>query len=82
MPRLNLTLDSDTFSRLDKHARKEGAQRATLAKRLLREGLAARDRKARLKKLAEDYAADRRDARELLEDFELPQLEILGEENG
>lgn len=75
MARLNLTLDADTFARLDRHAKRQGARRAGLARRILREGLDAREALERRKKLAADYAAGRSDARELLEELEAPQLE-------
>jgi hypothetical protein len=77
MPRLNLTLDDDTFMRLSRHARQAGAQRATLARSLLREALERRDAMERRRKLAADYAADREDARELLYDLEPGELELL-----
>jgi hypothetical protein len=77
MPRLNLTLDDDTFMRLNRHARQAGAQRATLARSLLREALERRDAMERRRRLAADYAADREDARELLRDLEPGELELL-----
>jgi metal-responsive CopG/Arc/MetJ family transcriptional regulator len=77
MPRLNLTLDEDTSMRLDRHARQAGAQRATLARRLIREALDRREAAQRRRKLAADYAADRADARELLADLERAELELL-----
>lgn len=81
MARLNLTLDADTFARLDRHAKRQGARRASLARRILREGLAAREAHQRRKRLAADYAAGRPDARELLRDLEARQLECLDEKD-
>lgn len=75
MGRLNLTLDSDTFSRLARHAKRAGAPRATYARGILREALEAREALERRKKLAADYVAGRADARKLLKDFEAPQIE-------
>ncbi len=82
MSRLNLTLDDDTERTLVRHARRAGARRATLAREILREGLARREALERAKKLAEDYARGRPDARELLGDLESAQSELLGDENG
>jgi hypothetical protein len=76
MARLNLTLDDDTLLRLDRHAREAGAQRASLARTLLREALERREALARRRKLAADYAADRDDIREALKDFEPGELEL------
>jgi hypothetical protein len=78
MQRLNLTLDDDTKSWLDRHAKPE--QRATLARTLIREGIARREAIARRKRLAADYAAGRADARALLEDLETGSLELIGDE--
>jgi hypothetical protein len=75
MARLNLTLDDDTFDRLTRHARRAGGRRATLARRILREGLDAREVRERKRKLAADYAAGRADARALLAELEAAQLE-------
>ena len=72
-----MTLDDDTLSRLDRHARKSRVQRASLAKQLLREALVRRDAQERARALARDYAADRADARALLEDLEAGQLDLL-----
>ncbi|HZA12871.1 MAG TPA: hypothetical protein VE618_00170 [Myxococcaceae bacterium] len=77
MPRLNLTLDGDTLERLDRQARQAGAQRATLARRLLQEGLERREAMEQRRKLAADYAADREDTRALLSDLETGELELL-----
>lgn len=80
MPRLNLTLDNDTFDRLDRHAKRQGARRAGLARRILREALDSREALERRKKLAAAYTAGRRDARKLLEQLEVPQLEWFDEQ--
>jgi hypothetical protein len=77
MARLNLTLDDDTLSRLARHARQTGGRRATLARRILREGLDAREARERRQKLAADYAAGREDARQLLSGLEAAQLDWL-----
>lgn len=77
MSRLNLTLDKDTLARLDARARRAGTERAALARTLLRDALDRQDRIERRKKLAADYTADREDARELLQDFEAGELDLL-----
>ncbi len=79
MARLNLTLDGDTFTRLDRDARRAHKHVATLAREILTEGLARREAMARRRKLAEDYAAGRTDAKEALADLERGQLELLEE---
>jgi len=81
MPRLNLTLDADTFSRLDRYARRQGGRRAGLARRILRDALNSREALERRKKLAADYTAGRRDSRQLLDQLEVPQLEWFREED-
>lgn len=81
MSRLNLTLDADTDARLQRHAKRVGARRATLARDLLREALARREAGERYRKLAADYAAGNRDTRALLRDFEAAQLEVIGDED-
>jgi len=81
MARLNVTLDDDTFTRLVRHARREGGRRAALARRILREGLDAREARERRMKLAADYAAGRSDARELLQGLEAAQLDWFDEED-
>lgn len=75
MARLNLTLDDDTLARLASHAKREGGRGPALARRILREGLDAREARERKRKLAADYAAGRSDARELLESLETAQLD-------
>lgn len=80
MARLNLTLDPDTFAKLGQHARREGGQLASVARAILREGLAKRDEQARRRKLAADYAGGRADVRAALKDFEAAQDELLEHE--
>ena len=80
MARLNLTLDPDTYSELEKHARQLRTPRARLAKDLLTEGLARRAAAERRRRLAADYAAGRRDARAVLKDLEAAQLALLDDE--
>jgi len=80
MERLNLTLDEGTSGALARHARKEGKPRAALARDLIREAIAQRDALEHQRKLARDYAAGRDDAKEILEDMEAAQLELLGRE--
>lgn len=75
MSRLNLTLDDDTWSALVRHA--ESRPIATVARELLRAELARRDALSRRKALARDYAAGRADARDLLEELEAAQLDLL-----
>jgi hypothetical protein len=77
MERINLTLDVDTSSALDKHARKQGKARATVARELIREALAQRRVTEVRRKMARDYAAGRADASDILRDLESPQLELL-----
>ena len=81
MSRLNLTLDKVTFARLGKRARKEGAPRAALARRLVQEGLDHREELERRRKLAADYSADRADIKDLLHDLEGRQLELLADDD-
>jgi hypothetical protein len=81
MERLNLTLDEGTSGALARHARREGKPRAALARELIREAIALREATERQQKLARDYAAGRADARQLLEDLEAAQFEILGRED-
>lgn len=75
MSRLNLTLDDDTWNALLRHA--ESRPIATVARELLRSELARRDALSRRKALARDYAAGRADARDLLEELEAAQLDLL-----
>jgi hypothetical protein len=82
MTRLNLTLDADTSSRLNRHARSGGKRRAAMAREILCEGLARREAQERARKLAGDYAAGRRDAREILKDLEAAQIDLLDADEG
>jgi len=77
MARLNLTLDEDTFRRLEKHAKAGRSRRATLARSLIQEALDRREAARRRRKLALDYAAGRDDTRDLLRDLETGELELL-----
>lgn len=80
MSRLNLTLDEATLSSLERHAAREKTATAAFARRLLVEALAQREALTRRRKLAQDYAAGRDDASEILADLERPQLENLLDE--
>ena len=80
MARLNLTLDQDTARQLDRHIKRSGKPRATLARELLREALARREAVERHRQLAQDYAARRSDARSLLRDLESAQFELLNDD--
>ena len=80
MERLNLTLDERTSGALSRHARREGKPRAALAREMIREAIAHREALAHQRKLARDYAAGRNDAKEILNDLETAQLELLGDE--
>lgn len=81
MSRLNLTLDDDTSNWIKRHASREKVLQAALARRLIQEAVARRKAMERLKKLAADYAAGRKDAVELLDDsFADAQLELLDDE--
>lgn len=80
MDRLNLTLDRDTAQAIERHARKARKPRATVARELIKEAIDRRDALEHRRKLARDYAAGRRDARELLDDLEQPQLDLIGDE--
>ena len=80
MSRLNLTLDDVTEKRLFRYAQKEGTRQATLATRILKEGLDRREAFERARRLAKDYAAGRADARALLSDLELGQMDLLDED--
>jgi hypothetical protein len=80
VPRLNLTLDDDTFQQLERHRKRARAGRAALAREILREGLARRDAAERRRRLAADYAAGRKDVRASLADLESSQVELLSDE--
>jgi hypothetical protein len=81
MDRLTLTLDRDTAEAIARHARKARKPRATVARELIKEAIDRRDHLEHRRKLARDYAAGRSDARELLDDLERPQLDLLGEDS-
>ena len=80
MTRVNLTLDEDTSRELDRHRKRLGKPRATVARELLREALAGRAAAERRRQLAADYSAGRGDARTALKDLESAQLELLDDE--
>lgn len=81
MARVNLTLDDDTYARLDQHAKRLGKPRARAVKELLIDGLARNAARERRRRLARDYAAGRADARALLNDLEAGQLDLLDDED-
>ena len=81
MARINLTLDSDTYLELEKHARRLGKPRARIVKELLAEGLARRAARERRQALARDYTAGRADARAILKDLERGQLDLMDDED-
>jgi metal-responsive CopG/Arc/MetJ family transcriptional regulator len=81
MARVNLTLDDATFRDLDRHTKRLGKPRATVVRELLREGLARRAAAERRRRLASDYAAGRGDARAVLKDLELAQLDLMDDED-
>ena len=81
MSRLNLTLDADTANALARHAKRAGAQTASFARELLRDGLRRRDLLERRRKVAADYAAGRADGKQILAEMEGLQLELLDEED-
>lgn len=77
MERLNLTLDDDTSKSLSQHAKRSGRPKAALARELIQEALRRREAIEQQRKLARDYAAGREDARELLADLELGQVDVV-----
>lgn len=81
MERLNLTLDDVTSGALARHARRERKPRAALARELIREAIARREVLESQRRLARDYAAGRSDAKQLLQDLEAAQLELLDRED-
>ena len=82
MARLNLTLDSDTYRKLEKHAKQVGKPRARVVREILSEELTRQAALERQRKLATDYTVGRADAQEILKDLETPQLELLKNEEG
>jgi hypothetical protein len=81
MERLNLTLDEGTSGALARHARRAGKPRTALARELIREAIARREAVEYRRKLARDYAAGRSDAKQLLQEMEAAQLELLDDED-
>ncbi len=81
MPRVNLTLDTVTFERLEKHARRLRRPYARLVTEVLKEGLDRREAAERRTKLARDYAAGRADDGSVLRDLEGAQDELLDDED-
>jgi tyrosyl-tRNA synthetase len=81
MERLNLTLDEGTSGAIARYARRERKPRAALARELIREAIARREALEAQRKLARDYAAGRSDAKEILNDMEAAQLELLDRED-
>lgn len=79
MARLNLTLEDDTFDRLEERASDLGKARAAVARELLIGALDRLERQERQEQLARDYAADRDDAARVLAELETGQLEILSD---
>jgi len=80
MARLNLTLDDDTYGSLKRHASRLSRAPAGLARELVQEGLERREAAERRRALVQDYLAGRDDARALLDDFELPQIDLLDDD--
>jgi hypothetical protein len=81
MARLNLTLNSDTYSVLERYAKQSGKPCARLAREILSDGLSQRATQEQRKRLAEDYAAGRADARVVLKDWEGAQAELLTDDD-
>lgn len=77
MARLNLTLEDDTFDRLERRAIDQGKARAAIARELLIGALDRLARQERQERLARDYAADRDDAAAILAEHETGQLDLL-----
>jgi hypothetical protein len=77
MNRLNLTLDDDTASALERYSGRAKKPRAAVARELIREAIQQRDARARLQQLARDYVSGRDDAAALLSELEVAQLELL-----
>jgi len=81
MARLQVTLDEGTSGALARLARRAEKPRAALACELIREAIARREALELQRKLARDYAADRGDAKQILQDLEVAQLELLDRED-
>ena len=76
MPRLNLTLDDDTYSLLVRHAEDANKPQASVARALLREALELKQVERLQQQLAADYVADRADSAKLLAEVEASQLDL------
>jgi len=72
---MNLTLDQETSNWIRRHAAAGKLRQATMARQLLTEAVAHRQRVEERKKLAADYAAGRKDAASALRDLEGQQLD-------
>jgi hypothetical protein len=83
MARLNLTLDKGTYERLGRHAKQRRSKRASVARQLLIESLDRKEAIEKARELAVAYAADRDDPelRELLQDLEAGQLDLMRDED-
>lgn len=81
MARLNLTLDDDTLSQLNRAARSRRRRVAAYARELLRDALERQRQEQRWRVWEAAYRAGRADARKLLADFEPGQLELMGDED-
>jgi hypothetical protein len=81
MARLNLTLDQDTFSQLNRAARTRHRPVATHARELLREALERERQEERWRVWEDAYRADRADARRALAAFEPGQLALMDDED-
>ena len=79
MARLNLTLDSETFSKLARYAKAAKKNHSAAVRGLVQEGIARREALERHRKLAADYAAGRADQTTLLAELEASELELLDE---
>ena len=80
MHRLNLTLDDDTWTALERHAQAAGRPTATAARAFLKEAMEGHDAAERRRKLARDYAAGREDDDAPLGDVEAAQLDLLDDQ--
>ena len=80
MARLNLTLDSDTWSDLSRRAVRQRMAKSALARELLSRALRRESEIERRRRLAEDYVRGRGDARKILADLELAQLDLVDDD--
>lgn len=76
MTRVNLTLDDDTFNRLERHAKGTGKARSAVARELLIDALDRLERLTRRRRLARDYALGREDDASLIAQIETAQVEL------